>query len=164
MTAPPTEVRVKVADYAVSADAAVLATVGLGSCVAIALYDHVARVGGLAHVLLPTDTLARDRSNRAKFAATAVPLLVEEMSVLGARRERVRAKLAGGACMFAALLPVAGLAMGERNILAVRDALDRAGIPVVADDVGGEHGRSVFFHTRDGRLVVKSLRQGDVVL
>jgi chemotaxis protein CheD len=76
----------------------------------------------------------------------------------------VRAKLAGGACMFASLMPVAGLAMGERNVLAVREALEHAGIPIVAQDVGGEHGRSVFFDTRDGRLLVKSVRQGDVVL
>ena len=158
------EVRVKVADYAVSADPAMLVTTGLGSCVAVALHDPVACVGGLAHVLLPTMALARDRSNRARFAATAVPLLLEEMAAVGAHPDRVRAKLAGGACMFAALMPIAGLAMGERNVLAVREALDHAGIAVVAQDVGGEHGRSVFFDTRDGRVVVKSVRQGDVIL
>ena len=158
------EIRVKVADYAVSADHALLATTGLGSCVAVALHDPVARVGGLAHVLLPTAALARDRSNRARFAGTAVPLLLEEMAALGARRERVRAKLAGGACMFAALMPIAGLAMGERNVLAVREALAYAGVPIVGQDVGGDHGRSVFFDTRDGRVLVRSLRQGDVVL
>jgi chemotaxis protein CheD len=158
------EVRVKVADYAVTGEHALLATTGLGSCVAVALHEPVARVGGLAHVLLPSVSLARDRSNRAKFAATAVPLLLEEMTALGARADRVRAKLAGGACMFATLLPIAGLAMGERNVLAVREALELAGVPVVAQDVGGEHGRSVFFDTRDGRVVVKSLLHGDVVL
>ena len=158
------EVRVKVADFAVTADRALLATTGLGSCVAIALHDPVSRVGGLAHVLLPSLALARDRSNRAKFAATAVRLLLEEMCAVGARAERVRAKLAGGACMFATLMPIAGLAMGERNVLAVREALEHAGVPVVGQDVGGEHGRSVYFDTGDGSVVVKSLRQGDVVL
>ena len=159
-----TERRVKVADYAVSAEPVVLSTTGLGSCVAIALHDPGARIGGLAHILLPSVALARDRSNRAKFAGTAVPLLLEEMGALGARPERVRAKLVGGACMFGALMPVAGLAMGERNVLAAREALEQARIPIAAQDVGGEHGRSVYFDTRDGRVLVKSLRQGDVTL
>jgi chemotaxis protein CheD len=76
----------------------------------------------------------------------------------------VRAKLVGGACMFGALMPIAGLAMGERNVLAVREALELARVPIAAQDVGGEHGRTVLFDTRDGRVVVKSVRQGDVIL
>ena len=154
----------RIADYAVTGDAALLTTTGLGSCVAIALHDADAGVGGLAHVLLPSVSLVRDRGNRAKFAGTAVPLLLDEMRALGAEPERVRAKLAGGACMFAPLLPANGIPMGERNVLAARQALADARIPLVGEDVGGEHGRSVFFHLPDGRLVVTSLRHGHVVL
>ena len=69
MSAEPSEIRVKVADYAVAADG-VIATIGLGSCVAIVLHDPTARVGGLAHVLLPDESMSRDRSNPAKFPAT----------------------------------------------------------------------------------------------
>ena len=158
------EIRVRIADYAVTGEQALLTTTGLGSCVAIALHDAEAGVGGLAHVLLPSVALVRDSGNRAKFADTAVPLLLDEMRALGARPERVRAKLAGGACMFAPLLPANGIAMGERNVLAARQALAAAGVPVVAQDVGGEHGRSVSLHLPDGRLVVTSLRHGHVVL
>ena len=100
MIADPCEVRVKVADYAVAADG-LITTIGLGSCVAIILYDPVARVGGLAHVLLPEESMSRDRTNLAKFPATAVPLVLERMQKLGAIPGRVRAKIAGGASMFA---------------------------------------------------------------
>jgi chemotaxis protein CheD len=158
------EIRVGVADFAVAAEPVVLATIGLGSCVAVAVHDPAAGVGGLAHILLPSMAMSRDRENRAKFACSAVPLLVERMQALGARVPRMRAKLAGGARMFASLASAAGLQMGDRNVLAVRDALAHAGIALVAQDVGGEHGRSIFFNVGDGQMIVRSLRKGNVVL
>jgi chemotaxis protein CheD len=158
------EIRVRVADAAAAQGDAVLSTIGLGSCVAIVLHDAERQVGGLAHVLLPSASLAQDRSNGAKFPATAVPLLLEEMHRLGARPSRLTARLVGGASMFAALLPAGGLQMGERNLLASRDALGKARIPIVAEDVGGGHGRSVFFQVDSGVVQVRSMVKGDVVL
>ncbi|HEX5438742.1 MAG TPA: chemotaxis protein CheD [Gemmatimonadaceae bacterium] len=155
---------VRVADAAVGQGELVLSTVGLGSCVAIMLHDADARIGGLAHILLPSQSLSNDRENRAKFPGTAVPLLLERMTALGARPARITARIAGGASMFAALLPATGVPMGERNVLATRDALREAKIPVVAQDVGGEHGRSIYFHVQTGTIEVKSLVKGDVVL
>ncbi len=157
------EIRVKVADYAVAQGDVVLSSVGLGSCIAIALYDARSGVGGLAHILVPSPSLARDTSNPAKFPSTAVPLLVEEMRRRGASQE-ITAKIAGGASMFASLIPAGGINMGERNAVATRQALSDAGLPLVAEDCGGEHGRSVYFHLRDGRLEVRSLKIGDRVL
>ena len=157
------ELRVKVADFAVAKGDAVLATIGLGSCVAITLHDAAQRIGGLAHILLPSEGLSRDASNRAKFPATAVPLLIEEMRKLGARGPYT-AKIAGGSSMFGALLPTGGINMGERNVIASRQALDMAGIRLAAQDVGGDHGRSVFFHVMDGRVLVRSLKTGDLAL
>jgi chemotaxis protein CheD len=159
-----TEVRVKVADFAVANGDTLLVTVGLGSCVAIALHDPQAQVGGLAHVLLPSTGMSQDRSNRAKFPSSAVPLLCERMQALGARTGRIRAKIVGGASMFTSLLSATGLQIGERNVVATRGALEQAGIPIVAQDVGGDYGRSVYFSVRDGRLVVKSLKAGHVDL
>lgn len=155
-----TDIRVKVADYAVRNGDSVLSTIGLGSCVAIALYDPTTRIGGLAHVLLPNEGMSRDTSNRAKFSTTAVPLLIEEMRRIGARGN-LSAKIAGGASMFAALLPGSGVNMGERNVAATRDALRAHGIPIVAEDTGGDHGRSVYFHLRDGVVLIRSLKAGD---
>jgi chemotaxis protein CheD len=156
-------IRVRLADYAVASGDAVISTLGLGSCIAIAVYDAQARVGGLAHVLLPSESMSRDRSNRAKFPATAVPLLLDEMRRLGAEGP-FTGKLAGGASMFGALLPVGGMNMGQRNIEAARRALIDAQIAIVGQDVGGDYGRSVFLHVSDGRLVIKSLAHGDRAL
>jgi len=158
-----TEIRVKVADYAVSQGDVIISSVGLGSCVAIALYDTRTTVGGLAHILVPSPSLSRDTSNPAKFPSTAVPLLVEEMRRRGASAD-IRAKIAGGASMFASLIPAGGINMGERNAAATRQALQDAGVPLVGEDIGGEHGRSVYFHLRDGRLEIRSLKIGNSVL
>jgi chemotaxis protein CheD len=161
--APPTEIRVKVADYAVAATG-MISTIGLGSCVAIVLYDPGARVGGLAHVLLPSLAMSRDKSNPAKFPSTAVPLVMEEMRRLGASLERVRAKIVGGASMFGSLIPSGGINIGERNVIAVREVLAEARVPIVAEDTGSDYGRSVFLYLNDGRVEVKSLRKGSRVL
>ena len=154
------EIRVKVADLAVSKANDVLATIGLGSCVAIMLYDRAAKVGGLAHILLPSEGLSRDRSNVAKFPASAVPVMVAEMRRLGSRGP-LTAKIVGGASMFAALLPSGGINMGERNIEATRGVLERNDLPLVAEDVGGEYGRSVYFDLATGKVLVKSLKAGN---
>jgi chemotaxis protein CheD len=155
------EHRVKVADYAVARGTDdVLVTIGLGSCVAIALYDGAARVGGLAHILLPSEGLSRDRTNRAKFPNTAIPLVVSEMRKLGAAGP-LSAKIVGGASMFSALLTSNAINIGERNVLATRHALESAGIALRGEDVGGDYGRSVYFHLSDGRITVRSLKNGD---
>jgi chemotaxis protein CheD len=159
-----TTLRVKVADFAVGRNGdTVITTVGLGSCVAIALYDPATCVGGLAHVLLPSENMARDRSNRAKFPSGAVPLLLAKMRELGSRGA-VAARLVGGASMFVSLLPTGGVNIGERNVAASRAALAAAGVPVLAEDVGGDYGRSVYFHLADGRVEVHSLKAGRRVL
>lgn len=154
------EIRVKVADYAVSQGDMVLSSVGLGSCIAIALYDARTGIGGLAHILVPSPSLARDTSNPAKFPSTAIPLLVAEMRRRGASSE-ITAKIAGGASMFASLIPAGGINMGARNTFATREALVDAGVPLVAEDTGGDHGRSVYFHLATGRLEIRSLKAGD---
>lgn len=157
MSAVPEERIVRVADFAVGRDRGILVTLGLGSCVAIMLHDPEVGAGGMAHVLLPSRSLAKDVSNPAKFPESAVPLLIERLCALGAARTRLVAKLAGGASMFAALMSPGTIQMGERNAAAARDALRRNDIPLVAEAVGGERGRSVRFHVRDGRAEVRSV-------
>jgi chemotaxis protein CheD len=106
--------------------------------------------------------MSRERSNKAKFAGTAVPFMIEQMCARGAIKSRLRAKLAGGAAMFASLQPAPALQMGERNIQAARAALERAGVPILAQDVGGDFGRSIFFRVEDGVMLIKSVRRGDI--
>jgi chemotaxis protein CheD len=155
-----TEIVVRVADLAAASGEAVLITLGLGSCVACVLHDPVAGAGGLAHVLLPSRTLARDHSNPAKFPESAVPLLVERLVALGAQRERLRARLVGGATMFGNISAPGVALMGERNLQAVREALKAARIPVVAEDTGKDYGRSVYLFLPAGRLEVRSVLHG----
>ena len=151
------EVIVRVADWAAERGDGVLVTLGLGSCVAIMLHDAQARAGAMAHVLLPSTSLARDITNKAKFPETAVPLLIERLKGLGADPRRLVAKLAGGASMFGQLVTPGTIQMGERNLLASRSALRIAAIPIIRESVGGERGRSVRFHVKDGRVEIRSV-------
>jgi chemotaxis protein CheD len=134
-----------------------LACLGLGSCVAVVLDDRQARVGGMIHVVLPTPALSRDHSNPARFAETAVPLLIGEVVRAGAVRGRLRARLAGGASLFAALTAPGTVQIGQRNVNACRTALAAAGIDVVAAAVGGELGRSVWYDVASGIVTVRSV-------
>jgi chemotaxis protein CheD len=165
MSIPTHEVRVKVADYAVRKSGHVIATIGLGSCVAIALYDREARVGGLAHILLPSKSMSRETANPAKFPETIVPVMLEEMRQLGSSPSaRISAKIIGGASMFGQLVTGTGINVGERNVLATREVLAAANIPLLAEDTGLDYGRSVYFYIDDGRVEVRSLKKGDRVI
>ncbi|MCU0620185.1 MAG: chemotaxis protein CheD [Gemmatimonadales bacterium] len=154
------EIVVKVADLAVASGDAVLVTVGLGSCVAIILHDREARVGGLAHVLLPSKALTRSTDRPAKYPQAAVPVLLERMVALGANPRRIVARLAGGASMFASLAPPGTIQMGERNLVAARQVLHAHALPLVGEAVGGDFGRTVRLHCADGRVDVSTVAHG----
>lgn len=154
----------RVADWAVERGAGTLVTYGLGSCVAIMLHDPEVPAAGMAHVLLPSRSLTRDQGNAAKFPETAVPLLVERLRALGAQPTRLVAKLAGGASMFAQLLSPGTLQMGERNLVASRNALRAAGIPVAREAVGGSVGRTVRLDVASGAVEIRSVGQDAVYL
>jgi chemotaxis protein CheD len=165
MSSPLADVRVKVADYAVRRGSEVIATIGLGSCVAIALYDRDTSVGGLAHILLPSMAMSRETSNPAKFPETIVPIMLAEMRALGATQtSRISAKIVGGASMFGQLVNGTGINVGERNIAATKEALAKSGVALIAEDTGLDYGRSVYFHLADGRVEVRSLKKGDRVI
>jgi chemotaxis protein CheD len=144
-------------EWAVLREAGALACLGLGSCVALILDDRDARVGGLAHVVLPSPSLSRERTNPARFADTAVPFLINEMVRAGAVRGRITARLAGGASLFAALTAPGTVQIGQRNVLAARTELAAAGVTIVAEAVGGELGRSVWFEVGTGIVTVRSV-------
>jgi len=151
---------VRVADLQVATAGEMLITVGLGSCVAIVLYDAIARIGGMAHVLLPSPALSRVDGNPAKFPQTAVPRLLELMSQCGASPRRLTGRLVGGASMFASLTAPGTIQMGDRNVVASRQALNHAGIPLTGESVGGDYGRTVRLTVADGRLEVSSVAHG----
>ena len=154
------ELLVRVADLRVGVADDVLITQGLGSCVAILLYDAEAQIGGMAHILLPSPALSRVDANPAKFPQSAIPRLLELMAADGAQPARVSARLAGGASMFAALAPPGTIHMGERNLVAARQVLHTHGVPLVGEAVGGDFGRTVRLIVNDGRVEVITVAHG----
>jgi chemotaxis protein CheD len=146
------ELMVRMGELATSTDpGAVLAAIGLGSCVGLALIDRGAGVAGLAHIMLPADTGGSVQPG--KFADTGVPALIERMAARGALRVRLEAVLVGGAQMLGA----AGnrLDVGARNEAATRSALTRAGVRIVAAETGGTTGRTVRVRVGPGEVSVK---------
>jgi chemotaxis protein CheD len=139
MSVPETMVRM--GELAVSsAPHHVLVSLGLGSCIGLALLDRRMGVAGLAHIVLPEAT-GGELDNPRKFANLAVPELVAGMEDLGARRVRMEAALVGGASMFA--VSAASLEVGQRNEAAVRELLGGLRIPVRAAATGGARGRTI---------------------
>lgn len=157
-------VMVRAGELGVGAGDMLLATLGLGSCIAVALDDPGARVGGLAHVFLPEAALNAPFAAPGRYVDTALPLLVERVVVAGADPRRLRARLVGGASMFPALQPAGAVPLGLRNADAARALLGRLGVPVVGEDLGGNHGRSVYLYLGDGRLMVRSVQLPDRLL
>lgn len=154
---------VRIAHLAVADGARRLVAIGLGSCVVVTLYDRLRRIGGMAHILLPDPSAARDGSNPARFATTAVPLLRDALLAAGARGP-FEAKLVGGAALFGTLLGSGGQQIGERNVAAARRALVALGITIVASETGGTSGRTAEFDVATGALEVRGVRGGSRVL
>jgi chemotaxis protein CheD len=127
------------------------------------MHDGKFRVAGLAHILLPDPSLSREVDQPARFATTAVPLLVDAMRQMGARGELV-AKIAGGASLFGAMLTGTGGQVGARNVASAKASLAKAGIALVGEETGGVAGRSVTLDVNTGVLHVRSVRGGERVL
>ena len=176
------KISVGIADLQIARAPAVLVSYGLGSCIGIALYDPYRKIGGLAHVMLPAQVDGRT-GDSLKYADTAVEEAVSRLLEAGCARGALLAKMAGGADMFpvreAPEVPRgAGAArslskdpnapgrprIGDRNAQAVRAKLEELGIPLVAEDVGGNYGRTVELDPATGDLRVRSVRRGCKVL
>jgi chemotaxis protein CheD len=146
-------ITVGVAQLRYSSSPVILRTI-LGSCVGICIYDRVKKIGGMAHVLLPNN-LKRGQ-NLEKYADTAIPLLAKEILKEGARIENLSAKIAGGASMFKFGANVMLGQIGERNIEQTKIELEKLGIPILVEDLGGNLGRVIDFFLEDGRMKVKA--------
>ncbi|NIQ96492.1 MAG: chemotaxis protein CheD [Desulfuromonadales bacterium] len=154
-----TRERVGISEFKVAAGPAVLVTYGLGSCLGITLYDPEQRIGGLAHTLLPKPKTGMDTSRMSKFVDSAIRSMADELVAMGAARERLEAKVFGGANMFEAFQEWSGEGIGQRNIASARATLEELEIPLVAEDVGGNFGRTLVFDLESGKVIVKSVRE-----
>lgn len=150
-------IKVGMADLNICKSPDIITTLGLGSCIGIALYDSSTKIGGLAHIMLPDSTQIRNNSNIAKFADTGIEELVRQMTSAGASKAHLKAKIAGGAKMFA----VSGLSdvgnIGARNAEASKQKLKELGIPLIAEDTGLNYGRTVELHCETGEFYIKSV-------
>lgn len=158
-------IKVKISDLAILKGEGVLVTVGLGSCVGIALYDPESKIGGLAHILLPDSTQFKSSLNSfnpAKFADTAIPLLMEKMGKAGANRFSLKAKIAGGGQLFA--FQKLGSSIGMKNVQAVKYYLNKYKIPIRGEDVGGFQGRTMRLYVNSGRVVINTVGGTEKIL
>lgn len=149
-------VKVGMADLNVCKSPDGITTLGLGSCVGICIRDPIAKVGGMAHAMLPDSTQIANNSNRAKFADTGIDDLVKKIIALGGVKSRLEAKLAGGAQMFEFQNKSDMVRVGERNVQASKKKLKELGIPLRAEDTGLNYGRTIIYYPEDGRLVIRS--------
>jgi chemotaxis protein CheD len=151
---------VGMADLKVAKAPDILTTLGLGSCIGITLYAPAKKIGGMAHIMLPSYK-GFEGQNIAKFADSALIELVNQLARIGAPRAALVAKIAGGAHMFGRSQGNDMLKIGERNAAASLAILKQLGIPVKANDTGGTHGRTIELHMDTGALKIKSVGAGE---
>ncbi len=128
-----------------------LEAIGLGSCIAVCLYDEIHGIGGLAHIMLghrPEKT--REEINPLRYADKAIDEMVKQMIDEGSKQYNLKAKIFGGSAMFSNSI----FKIGDQNIKAVKEKLAEKKIKIIAEDVGGKKGRNVWFNTEDGSVVV----------
>jgi chemotaxis protein CheD len=142
---------VGVADMRVSPQPGdVIVAYGLGSCLGVAAYDPVARVGGLLHVMMPASTTnpEKARTNPYMFVDTGVPAFLGSLQAAGASRSRCQWKVAGGAM----LSSTDYFAIGKKNYIALKNVFWKAGILIDAADVGGSTARTMHVDVGSGRV------------
>lgn len=154
------ELKVGIADMNTAFSPDRLITVGLGSCIGIALYDKNNNIGGLVHIMLPDSTQFNNINNPLKFADLAIPLLLEKMEAQGAIRRNMKAKIAGGASMFNFSDKSMVMDIGNRNSISVKNMLEKLSIPIIGEDVGGNKGRTMIFDTFSGIVQIKTVGLG----
>lgn len=153
----PEPVQVGISEFVVRGRDAddTLKSYGLGSCVAVALWDPDSGIGGLAHVMLPDGDAADGADEKpGKYADTAIRAMLRRMVEKGAAYTSVEAKIAGGSDMFE--FESFGEGVGIRNTAAAKEELGKLGVPIVSEDTGGQRGRTVEFDTSTGTLTVRT--------
>ncbi len=150
-------IKVGMADLKICVSPDVVTTLGLGSCVGIAIRDPITKIGGLAHIMLPDSTQIKNNSNVPKFADTGIIELVRQIVAKGANQSRLVAKIAGGAQMFAFQNKSDMVRIGDRNVEATKKKLAELKIPVLAQDTGDSYGRTVIFYPETGDFVIRAI-------
>lgn len=156
-------IKVGMADLQVAVAPSRLRTSGLGSCVGIILYDERMKQAGMAHIMLPDSSMARNGViNRAKYADTAIADCIKALKINGSSPFRLKAKIAGGAQMFQFSTNNEAMRIGHRNVSAVKEHLRSLKIPVLFEDTGGSSGRTIEFDPNSSILEIRTVNKGVV--
>jgi len=158
-------IKVGIADLNTVREPDIIRTLGLGSCVGAVIYDPAKGVAGLAHVLLPDSKLTKqNKINKYKYADTAIPILIDKLTSIGARKYALKAKMAGGSEMFKFTAGSDLMRIGPRNIQAVTEQLGNFNIPIIAQDVGGNIGRTIEFNPSTNMLKIRKVNKEETFI
>lgn len=155
------EIKVNISDYKVAESPDKLITLGLGSCVGVAIYDRNSKIGGLSHIMLPDSSVFNSNVKPGKFADLAIPKMVDEITK-GNMTGNLVAKIAGGASMFN--IPDVNSSIGDKNVSAVEKKLKELGIPVLASDTGGKIGRTMIVNLDTFIINIKTTNRKNIIL
>lgn len=151
------DIKIGISDYKVSKNPDRLITLGLGSCVGIAIYDKSTKIGGLSHIMFPDSELFTKNIKIEKFANLAIPKMIEEINNRSTRN--LIAKIAGGASMFNFTDNNLVGSIGNRNVQAVEKILKDLKIPILGKEVGGKIGRTMIVNLEDFSVHIKTVNK-----
>ena len=157
-------IHIGIADYKIAKPPNLLMTTGLGSCIGICIRDESKKIACLVHIMLPSSNLAKGSFNKAKFADSGILLALSEMEKNYCDKNKLTAKIAGGAQMFKPPSENDIMKIGFRNAEAVEEHLKKHNIRLLAKDVGGNFGRTVVFDPATGNLTIKSIGRGERII
>ena len=144
----------KIADMVAGRETDSMKTV-VGSCIGLCLWDSKRHIGAMVHIMMPEKENDKE-APAGKYADTAIPELIKILCNSGAQLKDTVAKLSGGASMFGtASIPKGNTSIGLKNHDAVRKHLEKAGIPIVFEDIGGTAGRNILFDCSTGEVIIK---------
>lgn len=147
-------IEVRMSHMEAAANDHTLRSSGIGSCVVITLYDPVKRIGAMAHPML-IENASKNVDNPLRFVGNAIYAMIEALEKMGARKSRLEAKVVGGANMFK-VFDANPESIGTLNAEAAKVKLEEEGIKIVANDTGGNIGRSITFDLKTGLVEVRT--------
>ena len=154
-------IEVGMAEMKISSAPAVVVARGLGSCVGVALYDPLKKVGGIAHPMLPRMGEFKAKGNPGRYVDYMISLMIDEMQRKGCRLNMLTAKIFGGAHMFSSIPQDSAFNIGARNIKVAREKLESYAIRLASEEVGGNYGRTIFLDLDTGLVKVRTMFFGE---
>lgn len=149
------KINIKIASFMAAPDDFILESLGLGSSVAVCLYDSNKKAGGMARIMAPDCKKPAKGINPLRFVNEGIDHLLQAVELMGCDSKNLKAKIFGGASLFPKLEKIDTIS--KQNIQAVKQRLNELNIEIIAEDTGGNKGRSVLFNTKEGSVTVNQI-------